>query len=75
MHISEKDGTVTIDGFSFDGHIEENLHCKRCEALLAYYEFYDAFFCPRCNDWTEKKCSDPRCDFCPDRPDQPLTYK
>lgn len=75
MHISEKDGKVTIDGFEFYGHIEENFHCKNCQAPLAYYEEFDALFCPKCNDWTEQKCANPRCYYCPNRPEKPLVYK
>lgn len=32
---------------------------------------YDAFYCELCNKWLEKKCDDPNCEFCKQRPDKP----
>ncbi|MFF5993631.1 hypothetical protein AAGS61_02600 [Lysinibacillus sp. KU-BSD001] len=66
---------VIIDGFKFYGHIEENQFCAACKFNLVYYEDFDAYFCPKCNRWTESPCSDPDCKYCSNRPEKPLAYK
>lgn len=43
--------------------------------ILVYYEDFDAYFCAQCNNWTESKCSDPDCTYCPNRPEKPLPHK
>lgn len=47
--------------------------CMVCGAEELYYKRWDAYFCPECNEWKEKKCSDLECWFCPHRPDRPFT--
>jgi predicted RNA-binding Zn-ribbon protein involved in translation (DUF1610 family) len=47
----------------------------KCGHRLDYSEKYDSYFCPVCNIWTEKKCSDENCVFCKDKPDKPLMKK
>ncbi len=42
-------------------------NCKK-----AYSEQYDAYYCENCNKWTEDKCDDPECEFCPARPATPM---
>lgn len=32
---------------------------------------HDAFFCPKCDEWLERKCSDENCEFCQNRPEKP----
>jgi hypothetical protein len=34
-------------------------------------EYYDAMFCKVCDSWLEDRCDDPRCNFCPQRPEKP----
>ena len=34
-------------------------------------EYYDAMFCKICDSWLEDRCDDPRCNFCPQRPEKP----
>lgn len=71
---SQKYGDIVIDDFRlFGDYLKEQ--CKKCGSNLIYYDFYDGKFCPECNEWTEKKCSDPFCLFCPHRPERPLPVK
>lgn len=32
---------------------------------------YDAYWCPACDVWLSKVCSDPNCGFCANRPAKP----
>jgi hypothetical protein len=75
MKIEEKDDKVLIDDFEIDGHIDEKRCCSNCKFNLVYYEDFDAYFCPNCNYWTESKCSDADCEYCPNRPEKPLPHK
>lgn len=76
MKIEEKDDDkVIINDFEFYGHIDKNQSCSDCKFNLVYYEDFDAYFCPQCNNWTESKCSDPDCTCCPNRPEKPLPHK
>lgn len=59
-------GDKRIDGFIFDEK------CKKCSNFIIHYEKYDAFFCAYCNEWTEKACGDPDCEYCKNRPEKPL---
>ncbi|XRG80755.1 hypothetical protein V5E38_10825 [Rossellomorea sp. GAMAL-10_SWC] len=72
MKIVEKDDVVIIDGIEIEGFIDIEKFCSICKHNLAYYEDFDAYFCPKCNNWTESKCNDPECDYCPNGPDKPL---
>ena len=75
MKILEVDGKVIIDGFEFYGQIESNQFCSQCQSNLVYYDDFDTYFCPKCNSWTESKCSDPHCKYCANRSEQPLSSK
>ncbi|WP_397539108.1 hypothetical protein [Rummeliibacillus pycnus] len=76
MKIEVKDDDkVVIDGFEFYGHIEQEQFCSKCEFNLVYNEDFDAYFCPKCNYWNEAQCSDPDCEYCPNRPEKPLPHK
>lgn len=48
--------------------------CEICQAYLLYSFEYDASFCPGCNDWREKTCSDPECSYCSERPQTPEEF-
>ena len=37
-----------------------------------YSKEYDAHYCPMCDTWIEKKCSDVECEYCKNRPEKPL---
>ena len=39
---------------------------------LAYSWKYDAYFYPDTNEWWEPRCADWSCEYCKDRPSQPL---
>lgn len=76
MKIEVKDDyKVIIDGFKIDGYLEKEKTCSKCKFTLVYYEDFDAYFCPKCNEWKEAKCSDPTCSYCTNRPDKPLPHK
>ena len=75
MKIVEKDGQVIIDGFELYGQIEQNNFSSQCKSNSVYYDKFDTYFCPKCNSWTESKCSDPHCTYCPSRPEYPLPSK
>ncbi|WP_456278493.1 hypothetical protein [Bacillus sp. AK128] len=75
MKIKETKTGVSINGFEFEGHIDEDQSCTDCHHFLIYSDEFDAYFCPNCNEWIESKCSDPTCFYCPKRPDQPLPKK
>lgn len=45
--------------------------CK-CGSERKYDNDYDAYYCGPCNVWAEEKCTDPNCEFCPNRPEVPV---
>lgn len=45
--------------------------CRICSGHLIYVFQYDAICCSVCNEWKEKKCGDPNCSYCSQRPDTP----
>jgi len=75
MKIEELDDLVIIDNFEIEGFIDRKKFCSKCKNSLVYYEDFDTYFCPKCNEWNEKKCSDPECDYCVNRPEKPLAFK
>ena len=46
-------------------------HRPGCGAELLYCFDFDAAYCPSCDVWTERACSDPVCEYCSGRPEQP----
>lgn len=36
---------------------------------ILYNAKYDSYYNADTGEWVEKKCSDPECDYCKDRPD------
>lgn len=38
---------------------------------VEYSDKYDSYYCPACDVWTERACSDPSCSFCSKRPVRP----
>lgn len=73
MEIKEEDGKVIIDHFELYGQIEREKYCSTCKFNLVYYDDFDTYFCPKCNNWIESKCSDPNCKYCPNRTEKPLS--
>jgi Zn finger protein HypA/HybF involved in hydrogenase expression len=70
---NSKKGTVTINGnATIEGHVSD-LACDICNSAIVYHDKYDAQFCPNCNHWLEKACSDADCCYCAGRPDNPLS--
>jgi hypothetical protein len=63
---------VSVDGEVVQGWVVERLACQKCNATMIYHEEFDAHFCPECNEWQERACSDPECEFCSKRPPHPL---
>jgi len=47
-------------------------YCDICYRRLKYNRDYDSYFCSRCNQFKERKCNDPECVYCPERPDRPI---
>jgi len=45
--------------------------CEACGERALYNYTYDSYLCPKCNEFLEKKCDDPKCFYCPKRPDRP----
>jgi len=45
--------------------------CDKCGGGIMLFGEYDAELCPICNEWKAKKCGDPKCRFCSDRPETP----
>jgi hypothetical protein len=45
--------------------------CTKCSKSCEYDEFFDAYFCKKCNIWNEKECGDSACKFCASRPKMP----
>lgn len=48
--------------------------CITCNSYYHYNERFDSYYCPRCNEWKEKKCSDKDCFYCNERPEMPSDY-
>ena len=46
-------------------------YCNRCNERIEHNEQHDAYFCPRCRRWLERRCGDPTCQFCSQRPPRP----
>ena len=38
--------------------------CPICKETEKYNERFDAYYCEKCNMWTEEKCGDPKCSYC-----------
>lgn len=53
------------------GHKTIDQWCSKCGSEIQYSNKYDAYYCELCNEWSEKKCEDPECEFCSTRPDKP----
>lgn len=49
--------------------------CPNCETSYSYNEKHDAYYCEKCNFWSEKNCGDKNCYFCADRPEKPIKEK
>ena len=77
MHIhrtpieNEERNTITVAGVEISGFVVEST-CPTCGAELILDFQYDAHLCAECDVWTEPKCADPECGFCPSRPTTPL---
>lgn len=46
--------------------------CDQCNERTKYNEMFDAYYCEPCNEWMSKKCSDPKCEYCSQRPEKPM---
>lgn len=67
----EASGLAAVNGISIPGWIAGDRRCSDCEVPEVFHEAYDSYFCPRCNEWTEREIEDPE-DPSPKRPDIPL---
>lgn len=45
--------------------------CDQCDTKLKHNEQHDAYYCPACNEWRERKCKDKDCGYCAERPERP----
>lgn len=64
------DDDLIINGVKISGFIDEE-ECKNCHQLRLYSDKHDSYFCAYCDSWLEKRCSDPHCSFCKNRPKKP----
>jgi len=64
-------GVVIVEGREIEGFIDEEI-CVSCCQFRVYYDDFDAFFCPQCNNWLESACNDSGCEYCSNRPVKPL---
>lgn len=46
--------------------------CGKCRRKAKLNQTHDAYYCSRCNRWTEPACSDAGCESCYARPAKPL---
>ena len=46
--------------------------CSDCGVDKKYNSKYDAYYCQRCNVWLEDKCDEPECEYCRERPENPM---
>lgn len=53
------------------GEIED---CKN-NHYRHYSEYYDTYWCCKCDKWLEPVCGDDDCTFCIDRPGKPSNSK
>lgn len=44
---------------------------EKCDHEIELNEEFDAKFCVKCDEWIEKRCPDPTCSFCVNRPNKP----
>ncbi|NIM51388.1 MAG: hypothetical protein GTO22_19415, partial [Gemmatimonadales bacterium] len=51
----EERGVLIVGGQEIPGWLDDVL-CSHCDSRRAYYEKYDAFFCPTCKVWLEQVC-------------------
>lgn len=47
--------------------------CEKCIECLNYSIEFDAYFCLKCNTWTDNPCGNPECARCKERPQKPKT--
>ncbi|EMR07665.1 hypothetical protein C772_00681 [Bhargavaea cecembensis DSE10] len=47
-------------------------YCEFCLEPLSYDATYDSAYCAGCNEWREETCTDPKCQFCTERPKRPF---
>ena len=40
--------------------------------VATYSEEWDAWYDPNKNEWLERTCDDPTCEYCVNRPERPL---
>lgn len=45
--------------------------CGGPPATSTPMERYDAYWCKPCDRWLEGQCANPKCEFCPGRPEKP----
>lgn len=43
-----------------------------CSKQANYSHRFESHYCGICNIWLEKRCDDPDCKYCVDRPERPL---
>lgn len=68
--VALKDGHVLIGQRRVWGFVQS--FESSCGHPNVYAERYDVHFCPVDNVWLEKRCEDPACQFCGNRPARPF---
>lgn len=72
---TEDGNYLLIDGcVLLHAYVPENeaVKCQNCQVSAVYHEDFESYLCPYCNIWLDKKCGDPKCSYCRNRPDSPL---
>ena len=46
--------------------------CEKCKVPSERDEHFDSYYCPVCYEWLEKRCDNPDCEFCFDRPEKAI---
>jgi len=52
-------------------HVEKHKPICLCGQTGVRNDEHDAYYCPVGIVWLEKRCSDPKCTFCAQRPESP----
>lgn len=46
-------------------------NCKKCNEQGIRDIELDSYYCDKCDEWLEEKCSSTECEFCSKRPNKP----
>lgn len=72
IHFNIESEELTIDDKKYNGFIADDHGCLDCNGPTIYSYDFDSIFCPECNEWKESSCEDPECEYCSNRPANPI---